>query len=61
MRSSYRANPTVKPSPAIFGSETLSTIEVNEVKEVLLTQSLSRILDFLNHNSIGIQLKDLRL
>ena len=61
MRSSYRANPTVKPSLAIFGGEMLSKIEVNEVKEVLLTQSLSYILDFLNYNSIGVQLKDLRL
>ncbi len=61
MRSSYRANPTIKPSLANFGGEMLSTIEVNEVKEVLLTQSLSRILDFRYHNSRGIQLKDLRL
>lgn len=61
MRSSYRASPTIKLSPAIFGGEILSKIEVNEVNKVLLIQSLSRILDFLNYDSVGIQLKYLRL
>ncbi len=45
MLSSYWASLTSKPSPAPFGAEIFSTVEVNEVEEVPLTQYCSRILD----------------
>ena len=54
MRSSYRASPTLMDSPANFGGEIFSTIEVNEDKEVLLTQFWSRILDLLKQDTVGI-------
>lgn len=52
IQSSGRASSTCRPRLLVV--KTFSKIEVYEVKEVLYTQSLSRILDFSIPDSIYI-------